>query len=104
MKSLFPQPDETVILDVLASNDNNIQKTTEALKEMGFERKDTVKIAAQKQAKDKEEKEEKLKVEVVQKPPTPVPKLKTTAEKAVSKYMSILYLLKHLLYLFFCCS
>lgn len=86
MKSLFPQPDETVILDVLASNENNIQKTTEALKEMGFDRKDTVKIAAQKQAKEREEKEEKLRIETVEIPPVPASKIKTTAEKEASKF------------------
>lgn len=85
MKSLFPQPDETVILDVLTSNDNNIQKTTEALKEMGFQRKDTTKVEKPKPPetpkKDDEEKEENKMQSA------PVVKIKSLAEKEKCKYI-----------------
>ncbi|CAG9863853.1 unnamed protein product [Phyllotreta striolata] len=48
MKSIFPAADETIILDILQNNENNIQKASDNLKDMGFERKDTVKEARQK--------------------------------------------------------
>lgn len=88
MKSIFPQPDETVILDVLTCNDNNIQKTSEALKEMGFERKDTAK-EIKRQAEERAE-EERLREEAAAKPPTPPPRLKSIAEKAIRKLLQFL--------------
>jgi hypothetical protein len=36
MKSLFPQAEETLILDILAGVDNNVQKTSEKLKALGI--------------------------------------------------------------------
>lgn len=58
MKSLFPQPDETVILDVLTSNDNDIQKTSDALKKLGFQRKDAIKADKQKAPTETQKKTE----------------------------------------------
>lgn len=78
MKSIFPQPDEMVILDVLTSNDNDIQKTTETLKEMGFERKDTTKIIKRKAT----EVEKTQRNDDVDK--TSVPKVKSLEEKEKS--------------------
>lgn len=49
MKSIFPKAEETIILDVLSSNENNIQKASDALKEMGFERRDIAKALKQQQ-------------------------------------------------------
>lgn len=48
MKSIFPQADETVILDILYNQDNNIMKSSEVLKEMGFQRKEPIKVLPQK--------------------------------------------------------
>ncbi|XP_060520465.1 uncharacterized protein LOC132698433 isoform X4 [Cylas formicarius] len=48
MKSIFPNADETVILEVLQNNDSNIQKTSETLKEMGYSKKDHFKPATPK--------------------------------------------------------
>lgn len=63
MKSIFPQADETIILDILQNNDSNIQKTSEILKDMGYVRKDTVKIAQQKlEAKKEEERKEEQQI------------------------------------------
>lgn len=81
MKSIFPQPDETVILDVLASNDNDIQKTSEALKNMGFERKDTTKVAKAKLKKETKQIEKDDKTPVTTVPP----KIKSVEEKERSK-------------------
>ncbi|XP_064213117.1 uncharacterized protein LOC656340 isoform X2 [Tribolium castaneum] len=83
MKSIFPQADETVILDVLYNNESNIQKVSEILIDMGFNRKDTVKAAQQKM----ETKIEEKRIEEVKKnePPPPPPKIKTKEEKAALK-------------------
>ncbi|KAK5642745.1 hypothetical protein RI129_008912 [Pyrocoelia pectoralis] len=43
MKFIFPKAEETMILDILSSNDNNIQKVSEILTEMGFEKRDNAK-------------------------------------------------------------
>lgn len=41
LKNIFSKADETLILDVLANKDNNVQKATEELMSMGFAKKDT---------------------------------------------------------------
>lgn len=82
MKSIFPQPDETVILDVLTSNDNDIQKTSEALKKMGYDKKDATKTAKAK-VKEGVERAEKEEAKV---PAVAVPKIKTSEEKERSKW------------------
>ncbi|XP_052751445.1 uncharacterized protein LOC113522320 isoform X2 [Galleria mellonella] len=51
LKSIFPKAEETLILDVLANKDNNVQKASEELISMGFPKKETVII------KEKKEKE-----------------------------------------------
>ncbi|XP_044259295.1 uncharacterized protein LOC123007793 isoform X2 [Tribolium madens] len=83
MKSIFPQADETVILDILYNNESNIQKASEILSEMGFNRKDTVKAAQLKMETRIEEK----RIEEVKRnePPPPPPKIKTKEEKAALK-------------------
>jgi uncharacterized membrane-anchored protein YhcB (DUF1043 family) len=80
MKSIFPQAEETVILEVLYSNENNIQKASEILIDMGFNRKDPVKAAQQKlQTKlEIKQKEEDTKKNETQ---TPIVKVKTSEEK-----------------------
>ncbi|XP_075991101.1 uncharacterized protein LOC142986470 isoform X2 [Anticarsia gemmatalis] len=42
LKSIFPKAEETLILDVLANKDNNVQKASEELITMGFTKKETV--------------------------------------------------------------
>lgn len=84
MKSVFPQADETIILEVLQNNENNIQKTSDTLKSMGFEKKDTVKVAQQKLEAKMEQKKEEDRVEA-EKVVVPQIKLKTAEEKKRSK-------------------
>lgn len=84
MKSVFPDADETIILEVLQNNENNIQKTSDSLKGMGFEKKDTVKVAQQKMEAKMEQKREEEKVEA-EKIIIPQIKLKTSEEKKLSK-------------------
>lgn len=85
MKSVFPQADETIILEVLQNNENNIQKTSETLKTMGFEKKDTVKVAQQKLEAKLEQKKEEEKIEAEKQLPAPQIRLKTAEEKKRSK-------------------
>lgn len=86
MKSLFPQPDETVILDVLTSNDNDIQKTTDALKELGYQRKDTTKVEKRKPPPTPKKFEEKDENKAVI---APVAKIKSLQEKEKCKFAII---------------
>lgn len=74
MKSIFPQVEETVLLDVLGNNENNVQKASEALKEMGFEKRE-MKLPKSKKTEPKP-------VE----PPKAAPKILSTEEKNSSKY------------------
>ncbi|XP_030765795.1 uncharacterized protein LOC115889849 isoform X2 [Sitophilus oryzae] len=48
MKSIFPNADETIILEVLQNNENSIQKSSDVLKDMGYNKKDTMKPPIQK--------------------------------------------------------
>lgn len=78
MKGIFPKAEETLILDLLANADNNIQKASEQLISMGYDRKDT---SLQKQSLEKKEKKEKaMKAELENRPPQPQ-KIKTLEEK-----------------------
>lgn len=87
MKSVFPEADETIILEVLQNNENNIQKTSETLKGMGFDKKDTVKVAQQKMEAKMEQKREEEKIQA-EKVIAPQIILKTTEEKKLSKWKS----------------
>lgn len=40
LKSIFPKAEETLILDILANKDNNVQRASEELITMGFNRKE----------------------------------------------------------------
>lgn len=76
MKSIFPKAEETVILDVLGNNDNNVQKASEALKGMGYEKADakTAKTTTTKPEKSRKVEEPKPKESIP-------PRLKTVEEK-----------------------
>ena len=73
MKGIFPKAEETIILDVLASVDNNVQKASEKLLKMGFEKKET---AAAPRLSNRSKNEDKREFE-----PTPPPKPKSAEEK-----------------------
>ncbi|XP_013147475.1 PREDICTED: uncharacterized protein LOC106110260 isoform X2 [Papilio polytes] len=68
LKSIFPKAEETLILDILANKDDNVQKASEELIGMGFTKKDT---SIQKK-KDKETPQPVKKVVTI---------MKTTEEK-----------------------
>ncbi|XP_044732894.1 uncharacterized protein LOC123295562 isoform X2 [Chrysoperla carnea] len=81
MKSIFPSVEETILLDVLTSNENNVQKASEALLEMGYEKKD-MKPPKLQQTKSEED---KANATDTSKEPTPPPRMKTLEEKAKIK-------------------
>lgn len=63
VKGLFPKAEETIILDVLANVDNNVQKASDRLITMGYQKRDVVaanKAAQRKKEVEQQEKEEKL--------------------------------------------
>lgn len=39
LKSVFPKVDETILLDVLEQSDNNVQKASEQLIDLGYEKR-----------------------------------------------------------------
>lgn len=86
MKSIFPKADETMILDILSSNDNNIQKASDVLKEMGFEKRDSAKLPRHQQKPKPEP--SKPKEEPAQQTPTTL-KIKTLNDKRMSGFISI---------------
>lgn len=83
MKSLFANADEDVILECLQNNDNNIQMTSEMLKEMGYSRKETLRTASPKiePAVVLNEGESVARAAT----PPPVPKMKSKEEKQQMK-------------------
>lgn len=78
MKSIFPQVEETVLLDVLGNNENNVQKASEALKEMGFEKREM-----------KLPKSKKIEPKPVEQPKA-APKILTAEEKISSKLYRVI--------------
>ncbi|XP_053675359.1 uncharacterized protein LOC128725623 [Anopheles nili] len=81
MKSIFPKAEETLILDVLANADNNVQNASQQLLKMGYDKREqpvpqrsssSRKGTGTSQATDADKKEE---------PKTPTPKLKSPEEK-----------------------
>lgn len=86
MKNIFPKAEETLILDLLANADNNIQKASDQLISMGYDKKDT---SLQKQTqKKKEEKEKARKAELENRPPQPQ-RIKSLEEKKQCKFFCL---------------
>lgn len=81
MKTIFPKADETLLLDILANSDNNVQSASEKLISMGYVKKDFVPPKVSN--RQKEEQQKKLSDEKV----IPLrPKEYTAEEKEQSKY------------------
>lgn len=99
MKSIFPNADETVILECLQNNENSIQKTSDLLKEMGYSKKETMKPATPKTEPKAVENLEMTADKV--RTPSPAPKLKTSQEKQQSMDCYLIYL-KIILFRGFC--
>lgn len=77
-----------MLLDILATADNNVMKATEKLKAMGFEKRDTPPPRLTLKKKEEEEaKKAALEKEKAEMPkPTPPPRMKTLEEKGRSTY------------------
>lgn len=80
MKSLFPKADEAVILDVLANVDNNVQRASEQLVRMGYEKKEMTPAPRLSHRKKPTEHASLKNIE-----PSPPTKVKTTDEKKKCK-------------------
>ena len=55
MKSIFPKADETLLLDILANSENNVQNASEKLINMGYEKKDFISMVSKPKVEEKEE-------------------------------------------------
>lgn len=53
LKNVFPKVEETMLLDILEQSDNNVQKASEKLIDLGYEKRNPT--APRSQAKRKEE-------------------------------------------------
>lgn len=82
LKSIYPKADETLLLDILANADNNVQKASEQLGSMGYEKRDTT--APKVTNRDREEQVLKERY-VAEHTPPPQPKFKSLEEKQKSK-------------------
>lgn len=82
LKSMYPKADDTIILDVLANTENNIQKATTKLIEMGYEKKEMT--PAPHLAFTSRKKDHQTPSLLIQ--PTPPPKPKTADEKRKCKW------------------
>ncbi|KAL6443467.1 hypothetical protein ACFW04_002951 [Cataglyphis niger] len=80
LKSIFPKVDETILLDILEQSDNNVQKASEKLIDLGYEKRNTtfpVKTAAKKKEEEQTNNEQIA--------PTPPPRIKSLEEKNILK-------------------
>lgn len=77
LKSIFPKAEETLILDVLANKDNNVQRASEELIGMGFPKKETI-VNNPPKKKDKDTPQPPKKVVTI---------MKTHQEKEERKYL-----------------
>ncbi|XP_029667437.1 uncharacterized protein LOC115238063 isoform X5 [Formica exsecta] len=80
LKSIFPKVDETILLDILEQSDNNVQKASEKLIDLGYEKRNTT-FPAKAVAKKKEEEQ----INNKQTAPTPPPRIKSLEEKNILK-------------------
>ncbi|XP_055715898.1 uncharacterized protein LOC129809810 isoform X5 [Phlebotomus papatasi] len=84
LKSIYPKAEETLLLDILANADNNVQKASEELTQMGYEKKDTTIPKVSMRKKDEAKNEIKNRIDRATPPQLP-PKIKTMEEKSKLK-------------------
>lgn len=82
LKSIFPKADETLLLDILANADNNVQIASEKLLSMGYEKRDNT---APKLTNRNREEQVMRDRKIAELTPPPQPKIKTNDEKIKSK-------------------
>lgn len=89
LKNVFPKVEETMLLDILEQSDNNVQKASEKLIDLGYEKRNPI---APKSLRKKEEEQIKKEQQIA---PTPPPRMKSLEEKnkmkmrLVEKYKSV---------------
>ncbi|KAL0123406.1 hypothetical protein PUN28_005736 [Cardiocondyla obscurior] len=76
LKNVFPKVDETILLDILEQSDNNVQKASEKLIDLGYEKRNPI-VPAKIIPKKNEEEE----IHDDQSAPTPPPRIKSLEEK-----------------------
>lgn len=84
LKSIFPKAEETLILDILASKDNNVLQASEELLTMGFPKKPPAAVLTQSDKKGKSQLPKKV-----------VTIQKTTDEKEKREFLNIAYALAY---------
>lgn len=89
LKSIFPKAEETLLLDILANGDNNVQIASEKLISMGYEKRDTT---APKLTNRNREEQVMRDRKIAENTPPPQPKIRTNEEK----HKSIIFFLKML--------
>lgn len=82
LKSIFPKAEETLLLDILANADNNVQIASEKLLAMGYEKRDTTAPKLTNRNKEEQVLNERR---VAENTPPPVPKIRTNDEKNKSE-------------------
>ncbi|XP_071862077.1 uncharacterized protein isoform X3 [Bombus fervidus] len=88
LKNVFPKVEETMLLDILEQSDNNVQKASEKLIDLGYEKRNPT---APKSLRRKEEEQ----INNEQTVPTPPPRMKSLEEKnkmktrLMEKYKSV---------------
>ncbi|XP_031631281.1 uncharacterized protein LOC116345757 isoform X5 [Contarinia nasturtii] len=78
LKSIYPKAEEMLLLDILANADNNVQKASEKLSSMGYEKRDTTTPKPTNRAREEQILKEKIERENT---PPPQPRLKSNEEK-----------------------
>lgn len=81
LKSQFPKAEETIILDTLAMVENNVQKASDQLIKMGYEKREITPAPRLSHRKN----EDPYLRNAVKVEPTPPPKPKTADEKKKCK-------------------
>jgi hypothetical protein len=91
---MFPKCEETIILDVLATVENNVQKASEQLVKMGYEKKELT-PAPRLSHRKKDENGSLRKQQAVAVQPTPPPKPKTADEKKKCEWRRLRVAARH---------
>ncbi|XP_015179433.1 PREDICTED: uncharacterized protein LOC107067974 isoform X4 [Polistes dominula] len=75
LKNVFPKVDETMLLDILEQSENNVQKASEKLIDLGYEKRNLTAPNKLNKKKDKDQNQNERSV------PTPPPRMKSLEEK-----------------------
>ncbi|XP_035734995.1 uncharacterized protein LOC118447295 isoform X3 [Vespa mandarinia] len=76
LKNVFPKVDETMLLDILEQSENNVQKASEKLIDLGYEKRNLT--APNKSLNKKKDKDQNQNERIA---PTPPPRMKSLEEK-----------------------